>query len=341
MTTVNFAEAPAPCTQAHFLLAGATYQPADFGLTMAGRANNELVPAYTRPTLATPQAIDYQWPAWSRELFLWFRTTRSPLYVTGPTGAGKTEAVKQLAAAFNLPVYEVNGHGRLEFAELVGHFSLVRGETVWQDGPLTSAMRWGGVFLLNEIDLLDPSTATGLNTILDGSPLTIAETVEVVRPHPGYMFVATANTAGNGEGSGLYQGTLRMNAAFLDRFSTLVADYLPEHVERGLLGRKFPNLPSPALDAICKMASLIRAEFTETQTDTTYVTSGLEVPMSTRTVLRWAQWAMAMQPMASKYPNLLEAAMMVAFGNRLDSAQQLVLRELLQRVTGDALGTTN
>jgi cobaltochelatase CobS len=34
----------------------------------------------------------------------------------------------------------------------------------FQYGPLFLAMKYGGLFLLNEIDLLDPSTAAGLNS---------------------------------------------------------------------------------------------------------------------------------------------------------------------------------
>ena len=46
-------------------------------------------------------------------------------------------------------------------------------------------MRYGAIILLNEIDLTSPEIAAGLNSVLDGSPLCIAENGgELIVPHP-------------------------------------------------------------------------------------------------------------------------------------------------------------
>jgi cobaltochelatase CobS len=94
-----------------------------------------------------------------------------PLYVFGPAGSGKTSLIKQLAAKLNYPVFDITGHGRLEFPDMVGHLTVEDSNMTFQYGPLALAMKFGGLFLLNEIDLLDPATAAGLNGILDGDPL--------------------------------------------------------------------------------------------------------------------------------------------------------------------------
>ena len=75
-------------------------------------------------------------------------------------------------------------------------------------GPLLTAMKEGGWFLLDEIDLLDPATAAGLNGVAEGRPLTIPETGEAVTAQPEFRFIATAtaNSNGAGDASGLYQG---------------------------------------------------------------------------------------------------------------------------------------
>ena len=51
-------------------------------------------------------------------------------------------------------------------------------------GPLPLAMRYGGILLINEADLLSPEVAVGLNGVLDGAPLCLPENGgEVISPH--------------------------------------------------------------------------------------------------------------------------------------------------------------
>ena len=79
----------------------------------------------------------------------------------------------------------------------MGHLTVKNGNMAFEYGPLALAMRYGGLCLLNEIDLLDPSTAAGLNGILDGQPLCIPENGgELIAPHPMFRFAATANSNG-------------------------------------------------------------------------------------------------------------------------------------------------
>jgi MoxR-like ATPase len=54
-------------------------------------------------------------------LVVWSIGASDPLYVFGPCGCGKTNCIKQLVAKLNYPVFEVTGHSRLEFPELIGH----------------------------------------------------------------------------------------------------------------------------------------------------------------------------------------------------------------------------
>lgn len=84
------------------------------------------------------------------------------LYITGPTGSGKTSLVEQVAARINWPVQTVTGHGRLELNDLLGQWLLLKGGGMqWADGPLTLAVRNGHVLLVNEIDAMEPSELVG------------------------------------------------------------------------------------------------------------------------------------------------------------------------------------
>ena len=76
---------------------------------------------------------------------------RLPLLIKGPTGCGKTRFVSHMAARLGLPLYTVACHDDLTAADLVGRHLLGDGQTVWCDGPLTRAVREGGICYLDEV----------------------------------------------------------------------------------------------------------------------------------------------------------------------------------------------
>lgn len=317
-----------------------SYTKIDAGQVFSGRPSGVMVGAFDAPCEYTPAArADYMLPAWTRDLILWFIHGSEPLYISGPTGCGKTSGVKHIAAMLNYPVFEITGHNRLETPELVGHFALRDGATVWVDGPLTKAMRMGGLFLLNEIDLLDPSTATGLNSVLDGSPLCIADTAEVVHQAPGFRFVATANTNGSGDEAGLYTGTLRQNAAFQNRFIHIEADYLTVKQEDSLLKRVAPSLPDDVRVGMLRLADAARRMLAGRELEDKAVAGAfggamLQVPVSTRALVRWAYWTEKLEPLKKSGVNVLEKALDMSIANACDGASKTTLHELLQRIIG-------
>lgn len=94
------------------------------------------------------------------------------LYVTGPTGSGKTSGITEIAARLSWPVQQITANGRMELADLVGHHALISpkpGEAPimkFMYGPLATAMKHGQILLINEIDLADPAELSGLNDVL-------------------------------------------------------------------------------------------------------------------------------------------------------------------------------
>lgn len=315
-------------------------QMLDAGQVFSGKKSGTLVGGFDAPCERTPvRKPGYMMSLWLKDVIMWFIYGDEPLYISGPTGCGKTSGVKQVAAMLNYPVFEITGHNRLETPELVGHFALQNGSTVWVDGPLTMAMRAGGLFLLNEIDLLDPSTATGLNSVLDGSPLCIADTAEVVQPAAGFRFVGTANTNGSGDDAGVYIGTLRQNAAFQNRFLHIEADYLSEQAEGLLLRNAAPNLPDTVYAVMQKMTAIVRAILTGKDIEDSVLSNfsgvNLQVPISTRALLRWAYWTEKLEPMKKAGVNVMEKALDMSIANSCDNVSKNTLHELLQRIAGE------
>jgi len=305
---------------------------ADAGTVFSGVASGRMVKGFAEPCAYTPVPNPgYLFHEASRDIIVWFMNASDPLYVFGPTGSGKTSVIKQLASRLNYPVFEVTGHGRLEFPELVGHLSLRQGNMEFEYGPLALAMKHGGIFMLNEIDLLDPSTAAGLNGILDGEPLCIPENGgELIRPSPMFRFAATGNTNGGSDETGLYQGALRQNIAFLDRFWLCEMGYPAPEDEQRLLEGYAPVLPEAIRQKMVEFANEVRRLFMG-EAGAGYGSS-IEVTFSTRTLIRWADLMVRFQPLARQGVQPVAYALDRALGYRATRETRAVLHELVQRI---------
>ena len=99
------------------------------------------------------------------ELFEAAYKQRLPLIFKGPTGCGKTRFVEYMAyrlglelnkvkkedeGGVNLPLVTIACHEDLTASDLVGRYLLEGDQTVWLDGPLTRAVKVGGICYLDE-----------------------------------------------------------------------------------------------------------------------------------------------------------------------------------------------
>lgn len=264
--------------------------------------------------------------------FLLGLRNRESMYIAGPTGSGKSSLVTQTAARLNLQVQEVTANGQMELADLVGQHVLQDGNLVFQDGPLTRAMREGHIFLLDECDYLDPGVVAGLNGLLQGQPLVLAEKGgEVVPRHPDFVFVATGNTAGGGDDTGLYLGTQRQNLAFMDRFFLMEVDYPSRDEEIQLVTRAIPNFPTAYAEKLVDFAVHVRRLFTGEEMDGPQ----MDFTISSRVLVRWAKYTIYFKRVEQQGKSPLHHAFDRAVGFRADPATRTALHELLQRVTGE------
>jgi len=309
----------------------------DAGLIFSGKKSKRMITGYASESSFSPKSdSNYIFHETSRDVVVWFMEDNSdPLYLFGPSGSGKTSLVKQLASKLNYPVFEVTGHSRLETPDMIGHLAVENGNMTYQYGPLALAMKYGGLFLLNEIDLLDPATAAGLNTILDGAPLCISEKHgELIQPHPNFRFVATANTNGSSDEMGLYQGTLRQNLAFMDRFWLCEIPYPDVKAERKLLELNYPKLPENIRTKMVAFANDVRKLFMGAEEGGSSLSDRIEVTFSTRTLLRWADLTLRFQPLVSQGIKPVSYALDRALGYRASRESRVVLHELVQRIFG-------
>jgi MoxR-like ATPase len=76
---------------------------------------------------------------------------RLPVLLKGPTGCGKSRFVEAMAAELGRPLVTVACNDETSSADLLGRWIVRGGETVWQDGPVTRAVREGAVLYLDEV----------------------------------------------------------------------------------------------------------------------------------------------------------------------------------------------
>ena len=119
---------------------------------------------------------------------------RLPLLIKGPTGCGKTRFVSHMAARLGLPLHTVACHDDLTAADLVGRHLISDQGTYWCDGPLTRAVREGGICYLDEVVEARKDTTVVLHPLADDRRiLPIDRTGEILEAPPGFMLVVSYN----------------------------------------------------------------------------------------------------------------------------------------------------
>lgn len=251
------------------------------------------------------------------------------MYLYGPTGCGKSSLIIEAAARLGIPLYVVTGHSRMETPELIGTYKLNKdGGMDWIPGPVTAAALEDCWVLIDEIDLLDPAAVAGLNGVTEGRSYVVPETGELIVPGPNFRIFATGNTSGAGDKTGLYQGTLQQNLAFMDRAFIAEFSYPDAEVEMGILEKVAPSMLQEFRERMVKFANEIREQFINGQ---------IEVTLSTRTLVRWARTASfykAAWANAKGAPEPMLHAFDRSLGFRAEKESRQALHEVYQRHFG-------
>ena len=117
-----------------------------------------------------------------------------PVMLKGPTGCGKTRFVEHMAWHLRRPLVTVACHDDLSASDLVGRYLVRASETVWQDGPLTRAVRAGALCYLDEVVEARQDTIVVIHPLTDDRRvLPIDETGELVAAAAGFQLVISYN----------------------------------------------------------------------------------------------------------------------------------------------------
>jgi MoxR-like ATPase len=150
-----------------------------------------------------------------------------PTYVSGLSGNGKTMMIEQACAKAKREYVRVQISPETDEDDLIGGFRLIDGETVFQKGPVVKAMERGCILLIDEIDRATNKIMC-LQGVLEGNPILLKKTGEVVRPANGFNVIATANTKGRGSDDGRFTAASIIDDAFLERFVCVIDQPFPQ-----------------------------------------------------------------------------------------------------------------
>ncbi len=168
----------------------------------------------------TPQSLPFYQPVGDEvELFNHCFSGRLPLMLKGPTGCGKTRLVEHMASKLGRPLVTVPCHDDTSASDLMGRWLVKGGDTVWQDGPVTRAVREGSILYLDEIAEARPDVIVALHPLTDHRRhLFVDRLAQYLQAPPEFMLVVSYNP-------GYQRGWKELKPSTRQRFVATSLDY--------------------------------------------------------------------------------------------------------------------
>ncbi len=180
------------------------------------------------------------------ELFEAAYMQKIPLLFKGPTGCGKTRFVEYMSYKLgqpltkikqgdsssgestngvNVPLVTIACHEDLTASDLVGRYLLEGNSTVWIDGPLSRAVKAGGICYLDEIVEARKDTTVIIHPLTDHRRiLPIEKKGELLEAADGFLLILSYNPG--------YQSALKdLKHSTRQRFVAIDFDYPPRDTE--------------------------------------------------------------------------------------------------------------
>ena len=164
------------------------------------------------------------------EEVLLFASQRIDVMLVGAAGSGKTTTCHNVATALGLEFFAQSVGGQTTTSNLIGYMDAMG---KYAETMLYQAYKFGGVYLLDEIDAGNANVLTALNALMANGSYRFPNG-EMVWRHADFIVIAAGNTLGRGANR-QYVGRNQLDAATLDRFVVLEHDY-DEELERAIVG---------------------------------------------------------------------------------------------------------
>ena len=174
-----------------------------------------------------------------------------PVLLKGPTGCGKTRFMEHMAWRLKRPLITVSCHDDLTASDLVGRYLVKGGETVWVDGPLTRAVRCGGICYLDEIVEARKDTMVVIHPLADDRrTLPMEKLGQIVEAPPEFCLAISYNPG--------YQSVLKdLKQSTRQRFVALEFDYPSTDLERRIVATE-SGVSESIADSLVRFAQMTR-----------------------------------------------------------------------------------
>ena len=253
------------------------------------------------------------------------------LLIQGYHGTGKSTHIEQVAARLNWPCFRVNLDSHISRIDLIGKDAIVLKDgkqvTEFREGILPWAVQNPCALVFDEYDAGRPDVMFVIQRVLEvDGKMTLLDQNRVIRPHPSFRLMATANTIGLGDTTGLYHGTQQINQGQLDRWNLVATlNYLAHDAEVRIVLSKVPKYDTDEgrekISAMVAVADLTRAGF---------MAGDISTVMSPRTVITWAE-------NTEIFNHDLGLAFRMTFLNKCDELERPAVAEYFQRCMGEDL----
>lgn len=170
--------------------------------------------------MATTTTIPYYFTVGKEEdVFSQSYLNKIPLLLKGPTGTGKSRFIEFMAVKLEKKLITISCHEETSSTDLIGRYIIKGAETVWVDGPLTTAVKEGSIIYLDEIAEARPDVIVAIHSLTDHRrQLYIDKLGITIAAHPDFMLVASFNP-------GYQKGFKELKPSTKQRFTAITFEY--------------------------------------------------------------------------------------------------------------------
>jgi nitric oxide reductase NorQ protein len=174
-----------------------------------------------------------------------------PVLLKGPTGCGKTRFLEYMAWKLSRPLVTIACHEDLTASDLVGRYLLKDNETVWQDGPLSLAVKHGAICYLDEAVEARKDTTVVIHPLTDNRRILPQEKRGLLlESHPDFLIVMSYNPG--------YQSVMKdLKHSTRQRFLAIDFTYPPSKEEQAIIVEE-GQVDANTAERLVKLGEMVR-----------------------------------------------------------------------------------